>query len=307
MGWSPIIGTRLRELPCETGCVPTTSAEAALASVVPNVDAVLERFLRDRRVEALELDPAGAEPIDEIVRLIRAGGKRLRPAFCYWGYRAAGGTDADVIWAVAASIELVHTMALIHDDVMDDDGERRGEVTAHVRQVRLAADRGQSEAGRIGAGVAIVAGDLAAAFADNLFASAGIAPERWAESSSRFQRMRLQLAVGAYLDVSGLGRDARTVAYLKGGAYTVEAPASIGAAVAAHDPEVDAALARFARPLGRAFQLLDDLADGDAPPGASREEAIADVDRAKAALDHAALDPDAAEALRSLADVVGTQ
>jgi geranylgeranyl diphosphate synthase, type I len=282
------------------------SAAAALASVVPNVDAVLERFLQARRVEAVELDPAGAEPVDEIARLLHAGGKRLRPAFCYWGHRAAGGTADDVIWTVAAAVELVHTMALIHDDVMDDDGERRGEPTAHVRQVRLATDRGQREAGRIGAGVAIVAGDLAAAFADQLFAGAGIAPERWAEASARFQRMRLQLAVGAFLDMTKLGRDERTVAYLKGGAYTVEAPALIGAAVATHDPAVDDALARFARPLGRAFQLLDDLTDGDAPAGASRDEALADVERAKGALDDPALEPEAAEALRSLADVVGT-
>jgi geranylgeranyl diphosphate synthase type I len=286
--------------------VPTTSAEAALASVVPNVDAVLERYLQARRAEAAELDPAGAEPIDEIVRLVRAGGKRLRPAFCYWGYRAAGGGDADTIWSVAAAIELVHTMALIHDDVMDDDGERRGEPTAHVRQVRLAAERQLRDAARVGAGVAIVAGDLAAAFADHLFASAGISFDRWAEASWRFQRVRLQLAVGAYLDLTKLGRDEQAVAYLKGGAYTVGAPASIGAAVAAHDPEVDAALARFARPLGRAFQLLDDLADGDAPAGASRDEALADVERAKAALDAPVLDAEAAHALRSLADLVGT-
>jgi geranylgeranyl diphosphate synthase type I len=175
-----------------------------------------------------------------------------------------------------------------------------------VPQGRPAPDRGQRDAARVGAGVAIVAGDLAAAFADHLFATAGIVPDLWAEASSRFQRMRLQLAVGAYLDLTKLGRDERAVAYLKGGAYTVEAPASIGAAVAAHDPEVDVALARFARPLGRAFQLLDDLADGDAPAGASRDEALADVERAKAALDDPVLDAEAAHALRSLADLVGT-
>lgn len=286
--------------------MPTTSAAAALETVVPRVDAVLERFLRDRRAEAAALDPASTEPIDEIRRLVDAGGKRLRPAFCYWGYRAAGGLDGDVIWQVGAAIELLHTMALLHDDVMDGDEQRRGEPTAHVRQAGLAADRGQRDPDRVGVGVAIVAGDLAAAFADDLFTTAGIAAERWGAAASRFHRMRLELAVGAYLDVARVGADVRTVAHLKGGGYTVEAPASIGAAVAADDPAVDAALARFGRPLGEAFQLLDDLADGDAPAGASRDEAMAKVEAAKAALVTGTIDAEAAEALRSLADLVGS-
>ena len=285
--------------------MPTTSAAAALEVVVPHVDEVLERFLRERRDEAVRLDPAAAEPIDEIARLVHAGGKRLRPAFCYWGYRAAGGVEGDTIWRAAAAIELLHSMALLHDDVMDDDDRRRSEPTAHVRQAGLAADRGQSDAARVGIAVAIVAGDLAAAFADQLFATAGIAADRWASASSRFHRMRLELAAGAYLDAAQVGADPRAVAYLKGGAYTVEAPASIGAAVAADAPAVDATLARYARPLGEAFQLLDDLADGDAPAGASRGDALAKVEAAKAALATGDVDDEAAAALRSLADLVG--
>jgi geranylgeranyl diphosphate synthase type I len=205
---------------------------------------------------------------------------------------------------VAAAIELVHTMALLHDDVMDDDARRRGESSAHVWQAGLAADRGQPDAARIGAGVAIVAGDLAAALADELFAIAQIAPDRWPAASSRFQRMRLDLALGAYLDVTRLGADPATVAYLKGGVYTVEAPVLIGAAVAADAPDVERALRRFARPLGEAFQLLDDLADGDAPAGASRAQAEALVATARAAL--ADLPSPAAAALGELTDLVGS-
>jgi geranylgeranyl diphosphate synthase, type I len=286
--------------------VSATAASAAIETVASRVDAVLGRYLEERLAEAVELDGAGAEPVEEIRRLVRAGGKRLRPAFCYWGFRAAGGVDDHAIWRVSAAIELVHTMALIHDDVIDGDAERRGAPTVQARQAALAARRGAAEASRVGAGVAIVAGDLAAAFADDLLATAGVAPDRWGEVAARFQRMRLQLAVGAYLDTADVGRDAGAVAYLRGGAYTVEAPLSIGAAVAAHDREVDAALARFARPLGEAFQLLDDLADGDAPPGSTRDEAVASIDRAREALDGAPITDDAAAALRSLADVVGS-
>ena len=104
-----------------------------LEPVVARVDEILEGFLAARREEAVAIEPSTAEPIEEIVRLVHAGGKRLRPAFTYWGYRAAGGQDCPEIWRAAAAVELLHTMALLHDDVMDADDERRGAPTAHGR------------------------------------------------------------------------------------------------------------------------------------------------------------------------------
>jgi geranylgeranyl pyrophosphate synthase len=115
--------------------------------------------------------------------------------------------------------------------------------------------------------------------------------------------LRLELAVGASLDLAGLGADPAVVAYLKGGSYTVEGPVLIGAAVAGGAPGVEATLRRFARPLGEAFQLLDDLADGDAPAGATRAQAEDRVAAAKDVL--AELDDPAAAALGALADLVG--
>ena len=58
--------------------------------------------------------------VDEVRRLVEAGGKRIRPGFCYWGFRAAGGEDGgkadEAIVRVAAALELLHTMALVHDE-----------------------------------------------------------------------------------------------------------------------------------------------------------------------------------------------
>ena len=74
-----------------------------------------------------------------------AGGKRLRPAFCYWGWRAAGGEDCPEIYAAAASLELLQASALIHDDVMDASDTRRGAPAVHrqfaARQAGRAALR----------------------------------------------------------------------------------------------------------------------------------------------------------------------
>lgn len=274
--------------------------------VVARVDEILEAFLADRRTEAAAVDPRTAEPVEEIQRLVRAGGKRLRPAGTYWGYRAAGGSDGPEIWQAAAAVELIHTMALLHDDVMDADDERRGEPSARARQIAAAKDRGQADPERVGIAVAIVAGDLAAAFAEELFSTAGFPPDRQLAGSARLARMRLELALGAYLSVANLDVDPATVAYLKGGAYTVEGPVLLGAALAGGGLEVEEALRAFARPLGAAFQLLDDLADGDAAPGASRAEAAALVESSRGALVDPSLDRTAADTLDALATLVGS-
>src|SRR5258707_8081398 len=93
------------------------------------VDETLERFLD---VRAGEL-PAGEDRtlMDEVARVVAAGGKRLRPSFCYWGYRAAGGDDLRSILRVAAGLELLHTFAIVHDDVMDASPLRRGRPPVH--------------------------------------------------------------------------------------------------------------------------------------------------------------------------------
>ena len=122
-------------------------------------------------------DPDLAAPITEIGRLVLGGGKRLRPAFCHWGYAAAGGDPADAIVADAgAAFELMHAFALFHDDVMDDAASRRGQPTTHtVFAERHAAAGWAGESRRFGDGMAILVGDLAFVLADQLLAGANAA------------------------------------------------------------------------------------------------------------------------------------
>src|SRR4051794_10055613 len=289
----------------DTAAMSAAATASILEPVVARVDEMLEAFLAERRADAIAVEPHTAEPVEEIILLLRAGGKRLRPACTYWGFRAAGGQDGAEIWRAAAAVELLHSMALLHDDVMDGDDERRGEPTARARQIAAARARGQADAERVGVSVAIVAGDLAAAFAEQLFSTAGFSPDRQAAGAARLARMRLELALGAYLSVANLDVDAATVAYLKGGAYTVEGPVLLGAALAGASLAVEEALRAFARPLGAAFQLLDDLADGDAPPGASRADAASLVAASRAAVEDPRLDPTGAQALDAVATLVG--
>jgi geranylgeranyl diphosphate synthase, type I len=272
------------------------------------VDAALDTFLSACRDETVADDPRATMPIDEVRRLVAAGGKRLRPAFCYWGFRAAGGPDGEPIVRASAALELLHTMALIHDDLMDDAAERRG--------VLASAHHLAAEAVRLGLGVeptafgrsaAILAGDLAAVLADRMLLGSGFASDRLAGALVHYHRMRMEMAEGQFLDVAGLAEDpvsARRAAVLKGGVYTVEGPLLIGAALAAAAEEAQRALARFGAPLGEAFQLRDDLHDREGAHGATPGEVNALVGRARAALDPGVLAPEGAAALDVLAQLL---
>jgi geranylgeranyl diphosphate synthase, type I len=282
-----------------------SSSTAALLELTDRIDAVLRAFLAERRADLASIDPAATEPVDELVRLVEAGGKRVRPAFCYWGFRAAGGPDGEPIVRAAAALELLHTMALIHDDVMDASPARRGAATVHVRQAEAAARRGAADPARAGTAVAILAGDLSAVFADQLLLESGFPPERLAAALARYHRVRMEMAAGQFLDLVGADLEARRLAHLKGGAYTVVGPLLIGAALAGAPTAVDDLLRAYGEPLGQAFQLLDDLRDGDAAAGVGPDAVHELIAGAKTALRSRALDPAAVAALETLADLIG--
>ena len=217
-----------------------------------------------------ELDDDLREPMAEISRLVLSGGKRLRPAFCHWGYVAAGGDPDDPIVADAgAAFELMHAFALFHDDVMDDAASRRGEPTTHVvfaERHRAAGWAGESR--RFGEGVAILIGDLAFVYADRLLADAN--PAAW----RIWNELRIELNVGQVLDILGSVRGVRDVAQAericryKSGKYTIERPLHLGAALVSPGrlDDLMAPLSAYGLPLGDAFQMRDDVmgAFGDA-------------------------------------------
>ena len=233
--------------------------ENRLAEVLlPELDrwAALDRDLRD--------------PMAEIQRLVLTGGKRLRPAFCHWGYVAAGGDTTDSIVADAgAAFELMHAFALFHDDVMDDATSRRGQPTTHTVFAERHAEAGWAgESRRFGEGVAILIGDLAFVYADRLLADAN--PTAW----SIWNELRIELNVGQVLDILGSVRGVRDVdqaeriCRYKSGKYTIERPLHLGAALASPErfETIADVLSDYGLPLGDAFQIRDDVmgAFGDA-------------------------------------------
>ncbi len=280
------------------------STVPAASDLAPAVDGAIRELLEVVRAELHLEDPAATPLVEEIERLIDAGGKRLRPAFCYWGYRAAGAADGVEIVHAAASLELLHTMALIHDDVMDRSPTRRGVDAVHVSMARAMGPR--SDASHAGMAAAVIAGDLAAVLADRMMLESGMPSDALERALGRYHAMRIDMAAGQFLDLSGATGDAtraRRVASLKGGGYTVEGPLLIGAALASAAPDVTAVLSGYGAPLGEAFQLRDDLEDREGVHGATRADIERLVADARGALS-GAIDPEAAAALDALAMAV---
>jgi len=287
---------------CDTDGMAVGSEPIDALAPRDRIDRALEGYLQDVRAEMAGLTADAALPVDEVIRVIDAGGKRLRPIFGFWGYRSAAGVDGEPIVRAVAALELLHTMALIHDDLMDGSIERRGVPASAVALADRVRGTVAGDPEVVGRSLAILAGDLAAVLADRLFLSSGFDAGRLLAALDRYHRMRTAMAAGQCLDVLGAGADPRTVASLKGGGYTVEGPLAIGAALAGADPRIDAVLAAYGRPLGLAFQLRDDERDGDATPAPGEVSGL--VAEARRALDGADLDPAAASALRELADLV---
>ncbi|GAB4105065.1 polyprenyl synthetase family protein [Micromonospora taraxaci] len=220
---------------------------------------------------------------------VLVGGKRIRSTFAYWGWRGAvGGVEAlpPVLPALAA-LELLHTFALVHDDVMDASTTRRGRPTAHValaEQHVAAGHRGDPS--RFGEAVAVLIGDLCMVWADRLLAQATVPSARLFEVRRCYDQMRVETVAGQYLDVLGENDPANwsvdralRVARYKTASYTVQRPLLFGACLAGipHDDPLVSAYTRYGLAVGEAFQLRDDLLGVYGDPAATGKPAGDDL------------------------------
>ena len=240
-----------------------------------------------------EVGPDASELLDAVARLL-TGGKRLRAAFLYWGYRAAGGPDSGSLVTAATAMEFFQAAALIHDDVMDDSDTRRGMPAAH-RSLAAHHEREEwaGDAGRFGVAGAILAGNLCLNWCDDLYAGCGLPADHLARARPVFDTMRTQLMGGQFLDVVESARSwdgvptservarAAHVIRFKSAKYTVEHPLLIGATAGGAAEDDRAALSRYGLDLGQAFQLRDDLLGVFGDPAATGKPAGDDLREGK--------------------------
>ena len=263
-----------------------------------------------RRLAELDFLGADIAAFDHVLGgLVRGPGKRLRPAFVYWGYRAAGGAptgpDADAALRVGCAVEFLHACALICDDLMDGSAVRRWEPAAHIR---LAGPDGRhgwpGPRAEFGRAAALVLGLQAFAWADAALCDAGLRPERLATVLRLFTTLRTEVIGGQYLDLvhaqrgqarretrpasevlpaaGQIGTAERIIRY-KSAKYTVERPLQLGAAVTGRAGN-DSFLSGYALPLGEAFQLRDDVLGVFGDPGATGKPAGEDIREGKQTL-----------------------
>jgi len=276
------------------------------------VAAALHDFLDGQYRTLAGMEPALAAVADE-VRALARGGKRLRPAFAYWGWRGAAADapgpaedDAAVLRAVAA-LEFVHVSALVHDDVMDGASTRRGRPATHLGFAsRHGADALDGDASAFGVGAAILVGDLSLVWSDELLRCSGITDAALTRARGVWDTMRTEVTAGQYLDLlraaGGLPgpEGALTVARYKSAGYTVQRPLQLGAAIAGAGPRLFEGYSAIGLPLGEAFQLRDDVLGVFGDPDVTGKSADDDLREGKRTLLIALAELEADETGRTL-------
>lgn len=250
----------------EVASEPPPDLDTRLAGAVTRY---LADFFAARRAETTVPDFT-EEVVARLERFTLLGGKRIRPTFAWWGWRASGGAGAGAAAAAAlraaSALELLQSCALIQDDVMDGSPTRRGHPALHIdcaRAHRVGAWRGASQ--RYGESVAVLAGDLALTWAEDMLDDALHSTGARARVRAPWRAMRTEMIAGQFLDLHAQARADTTestalrVARAKTAAYSVERPLHLGAALADADDALLTALRAYGSDVGTAYQLRDDL------------------------------------------------
>ncbi|RLV56075.1 polyprenyl synthetase family protein [Aeromicrobium phragmitis] len=212
-----------------------------------------------------------AAPLVELVDAASgfvAGGKLLRPLFCFAGWQVAGGDRDDPrIARAAAAFEWLQGSALVHDDLMDGSDTRRGRPSVHrAFEAQHRDEERAGDAAAFGSQTAILLGDLLLSWADEQIRRVPEAPDWRLTNALRFWDLaKTEVIAGQFLDVLAQTKrelsveDAMRVVRFKAATYTIERPLHVGAALAGGDDALLDGLTRLAVPLGEAFQLRDDV------------------------------------------------
>ncbi|MBG6121976.1 polyprenyl synthetase family protein [Corynebacterium aquatimens] len=248
-----------------------TPASLPLSSLPRAVEDALARYF-DRRVADVEpLGPPVLEAVEHLRNFVHQGGKRLRPVFAWTGFVGSRGAhapeeDPAAVLAAVSSLELIQACALIHDDIIDASDTRRGNPTVHRAVAHDHARKGwRGESDNFGEHIAILVGDLALAWADDMLVTSGLSADARERARTPWMAMRTEVIGGQILDISleASGDEslasATTVSRFKTAAYTIERPLHLGAAIAGAPAETINALRGYGHDIGIAFQLRDDV------------------------------------------------
>lgn len=243
----------------------------AVSDVPGAVERELEDFLGARVASISEIGGPVAQAAGHVRDFVLGGGKRIRPTYGWVGYAATvsentHAEDPAAVLRAVSSLELIQACALIHDDIIDASDTRRGRPTVHRAVAAEHAQRGwNGDSDTYGENVAILLGDLALVWAEDMWRYSGLSDEALLRAAKAWRGMRAEVIGGQILDISLEASNseseemANAVNRYKTAAYTVERPLHLGASIADADAETIAALRGYGRDVGVAFQLRDDL------------------------------------------------
>ncbi|CAN5642793.1 polyprenyl synthetase family protein [soil metagenome] len=233
----------------------------------------LRSYLRERRQSAEYIGTDYDGLIAVLEEFVLRGGKRLRPLFAYWGWRAVlpadpdqGGLDEEDAIRLFGALELLQACALVHDDVIDESDTRRGYPTVHVHFAELHRQQGwRGSPDQFGLSAAILLGDLSLCWAGDIIATAPLSVAARRRVQRVWSDIRTEVLGGQYLDIVNESsgdetiESAMKVNTYKTASYTIARPLQLGAAAAADRPDVQAIFHEVGNDLGVAFQLRDDV------------------------------------------------
>jgi geranylgeranyl diphosphate synthase type I len=230
------------------------------------IDNELNAYLDDKIREAEREDLFVANLAKQTKKIILSGGKRLRPAFMYWGYIAGGGKDRKKILKTSISIELVHNFLLMHDDIIDHGKKRHGVETINSKYTKIGRIFfGSENAQHFGNSMALIFGDMVSAMSNQVVFTSDFPPQLIVKALNQIQAIVAQTVVGeiqdVYMDSSGkTSEEAILKMYRnKTACYTIEGPLNLGAILAGAEGKIIKDLSAYALPLGVAFQIQDDI------------------------------------------------
>ncbi|MDK4331579.1 polyprenyl synthetase family protein [Corynebacterium accolens] len=238
-----------------------------LADIPGAVREKLAIFLDQRREHVAEIGAPVSTAMSFLESFVLDGGKRVRPMYAWAGYLAAGrGSESpEAMLRAASSLEFIQACALIHDDIIDASNTRRGKPTVHREAERLHRESdflGDPEF--FGTSVAILVGDFALVYAEDMFQDSGLSPEALQRAREPWRGMRTEVLGGQLLDISLEAAGSESVALsnsvnrYKTAAYTIERPLHLGAAIAGASDELISAFRGYGHDIGIAYQLRDD-------------------------------------------------
>lgn len=237
-----------------------------LLSFKKEIDFEIEAYLNKVIKESSKQDRFITDAIRNVKKIILAGGKRLRAAFMYYGYIAAGGKEREKILKTAVSIELIHIFLLIHDDIIDRDSIRHGVKTINETYAELGKRIfPKSDYKHFGNSMGIVIGDIIAGFGNQILFNSNFRDDLVMRALHRLQSITSYTAIGeaqdVYMEFKGKASEKEIMKMYenKTAKYTIEGPLYLGAILAGAEGKLLEGLSKYAIPVGIAFQIQDDI------------------------------------------------